>query len=161
MGGTIGGVIGANQAEREGQYAQFQAETNARFAERDAAVEIESGTRDAAEYGKKVKDVIASQKVSYAASGIDVSDSGSAQEVMSETAKFGKIDQLTIKNNAWNRAWGLKFEAMQNRFQGEVAVASARNRGRGMLVSGIAGDAATMYSIKQTTSEKPTKTTKG
>mgnify|MGYP007100134314 FL=1 len=61
---------------------------------------------------------------------------------MNETAKFGKLDQLTIKNNAWKQAWGLRFEAMQGRFSGEMALMGAKNKARGMLVSGIAGDAA-------------------
>lgn len=141
MGGTIGGAFQYESSRAEGNFAEFQANTNARFAELESQQVLEAGKRDAQQFGKMVKQAVGEQRVGFAAAGIDVSAGGTVAEVRADTEIIGRLDQLTIKNNAWKEAWGLRAEAMQTRFQGRYDKMSARNRGRGALISGFASDA--------------------
>ena len=147
MAGGISGAAAAGAYKLEGNYSQFQAETNARFAEAEASQVIIAGKKESQEYGKMVKGVIGSQRAGFAASGLDVSAGGTVAEVQADTEIRGRLDQLTIKNNAWKEAFGLKIEAAQGRFQGKMDAAAARTKARGSLISGYASDIGTYATL--------------
>ncbi len=117
-----------------GKAAQNQAEANARLIDKQAAEEIRLGNKQAAEYKKKGKLTQASQKTAMAAQGIEVS-SGSALDILLETAEITETDVQTIKNNAWRSAYGMKSQAIETRAQGLFDRASAQAQANSSLIT--------------------------
>jgi len=93
---------GAYQVETENQNRKL-----ALLAAEDA---IRRG--DIAEQNQRTRTrlLIAEQQAGFAASGVEIG-SGSALSVTADTAQFGELDALTIRNNAQREAWGYLSQA--------------------------------------------------
>lgn len=111
--------------EAQGKFARKAADGNARLIELRAADEIRRGEEESLQFKKKIRKLQGAQRVAAAANGVDVGD-GSALEAQAQTGEMGAIDALTIKNNAWKKAWGLNQEAANERFAGEYAQIAAK-----------------------------------
>lgn len=135
----IGSLYGASkQAEAARAEAAFnakQSEMNARLSEMQAEDAISRGDKEASNYKQKISQTIGSQRAAAAAQGIDV-DSGSAMEIQEDTQRLGEKDVMTIKNNAWREAWGLKVEAQNHRANAVMGRAAGENRARMTLLTG-------------------------
>lgn len=102
------------------------------------AVALENQAKDAIQRGKEYEDIfrkqirgiIGSQRVSFAAQGVDIGD-GSAAEVQADTAKQGELDAIAIRTNASREAWGYTISAEGERLQSastrRLGVLQARN----------------------------------
>ena len=88
--------------------------------------------------------MIGKQRAAFAANNID-SSSGTALDLISETAQFGEEDALAIRANAARDAWGFRTQGMNYRAQGTLARAQARNQGTATLLSTGAQMAGTGY----------------
>lgn len=160
-GSSIAGAVTSASASRaQGNFAKRQSEANARLAEIEAEERISKGEKEAFKYRKKIKQMQGSQKAALAAQGISISD-GTAFDILSETAEFGEIDAMTIKNNAYKEAFGLKSQAIDYRTQGKFAKLQAQGESFRTLITG--GLQAAAYGIdafgggaKSTQSTKPT-----
>lgn len=141
MGDVAATVMNSEATRTQGKYQQFAANMNARFLEKEAEGVIKQGDKDAIEYGKQVKSILASQTASYAAAGLDVSDyDSSLGDLQRDTERLGKIDQLTIKKNAWEQAWGIRADAMQMKFSGQMQRQFSQvEANRGLAVAGLQG----------------------
>lgn len=136
VGGTLMGAYANARALEAQGYAQRQAfEMNAKFAEFNAKQALERGDEAAKAYKDHVNKTIGTQRASYAAQGVDV-NSGSAMEVQKQTAELGAQDVLTIKNNAWREAWGMRVEAGNSRIQAQYAESTANATARATLLTG-------------------------
>lgn len=93
-------------------------EFNARLFESSAADAVTRGHETEKRFRTQIKSLIGTQRVSYAAQGVDVSD-GSALEVQMDTAKQGEFDALTIRVNAAREAWGYNVQAEGFRLQAD------------------------------------------
>lgn len=132
------GFIQSGAMTAAGEATRDQYETNARLSEWKAEDALRRGHIEAGKYRTKVKQMVGSQRASLAASGVDISATGSAQDVITETYEMGAMDALTIENNAYRESWGLKFEASESRFQGKIANMTARANARNtLLTSGL------------------------
>lgn len=134
--------LGFLNAENERAYGAFQeriAEFNAKQAERQADLIIEKGRKDALSVRDQGKQIVAKQRSSFAAQGIDI-NSGSAADVQNETLEFSAADARTVANNAYLQAMGVKMEAVGMRAQGGYQSAASGARANLSLVnSGIEG----------------------
>jgi hypothetical protein len=108
--GNIYSSIVAQQIERD--YRRQQLELSRELAEIQAKDAIIRGERSAEAAKIRTKLLIGKQRVSLAAQGIDI-ESGSALNIQQETAEFGAVDELTIRNNAWREAFGYRVQALQ------------------------------------------------
>lgn len=127
----------ASAMRSKAEYDANTFEINRRLAEFEAEDAIRRGGRAANQKKKETKQVIGSQRAALAAQGIEI-DSGSAADIQESTAAIGAMDAITIKNNAYREAYGLKTQALNfgsqaafSRISGE---ASARNT---LLAGGI------------------------
>ena len=142
----------------EGIYQEGIHNVNAAFAKIQAADSIERGEKLAKEVSRisrrKVtamrragRQVRGSQRVSFAAQGIEV-DSGSAADIQAETQtiedfnaedirRAAALDALTIRNNAWRESFGFKFQASQFSKRGRLVSRASRNRARSTLIAGV------------------------
>lgn len=92
------------------------------------------GADEAAEHRQKVMKILARQNVAYSAGGIDTS-SGTAADVMVETAGLGELDALRIMNNAQRRADQLDYAGDWQKYQGKQAWRASRLNALGTLLS--------------------------
>lgn len=117
---SLAGGYAQSEAQRmQGEFAQNQANINARFAELQGKEVLKRGDREAASHGKKVGRMISSQRATLAAQGIVV-DSGTALQIQEDTREIGAQDAETIRNNAWREAFSLKQQAQGFRRQGAI-----------------------------------------
>lgn len=135
IGQLIGSAGEANAQREQGEYQKHMSEVNAKLAEDQGADAIKLGDLEAGQVARKGAAVRGSQRVAYAAQGIDV-NSGVAAEVQADTEALSQIDQLTIKNNAWRTAWGYKVEALNSRSKGEFAKIAADKSANNTLLTG-------------------------
>jgi hypothetical protein len=117
VGSIGGGVLGAFGADRKADaeqeaygYKAQVARNNAIIAERNAQAAIESGDVAGQVSGLKTKNLVAQQLVVQAGSGLDV-NTGSAVDVRQSAADLGRLDTLTIINNALKQSKGYKAQA--------------------------------------------------
>lgn len=156
-------VTQASAAKSQGKFAQQQAESQARLSEMQSEDALKRGQKEAANVKKKANLLQGSQRAAMAAQGIDVS-SGSAGDILAETAESGSLDALTVKNNAFREAWGYRAQASQQRFEGRMKRSASQFEARNtLLVGGIQaiGYGAQAYGeYKKENPDKKTTTTK-
>lgn len=144
--GTGVSAMGASEAaDAKAATASYQSQVaanNAKVAQQDATLEIQSGEIATVNKGLQTRARVGSQKAAQGASGIDV-NSGSAVDVRAGTEEIGMLDALTVRSDAAKRAYAqqvsasnatsqstlLKSEAQQDETAGDFAVA-------GTLLSG-------------------------
>lgn len=79
--------------------------------------------------------LIAQQRAGYAASGVEVG-SGSPLATTADTAMFGELDALTIKNNAQQEAWGYLAQSEDFKRKSQLIKAAAKNNTGSTLLTG-------------------------
>jgi len=102
---------------------------------------VENGAFAAEQTRKQGKAVQGAQKTGYAAQGVVVGD-GSSGQMLDQTAKLSEQDALQIKLNAAREAWGLKEQAKQTRYAGDMA----KFKGRMDAIGGILGTGGSLAS---------------
>jgi hypothetical protein len=83
---------------------------NAQRARWMASDSLARGEQGAGKVAAATENRIAHQQVAYGAAGVDAA-SGSAVKVISQTAMVGKLDEETVRNNAYRAAWGYEMSA--------------------------------------------------
>lgn len=118
----------------EGQKAQNKAaDFNAAIATRNAE-NLENqgkfitakGEEDVAQHRDKVQRIIGSQRSGFGTTGLLV-DEGTASDTTQNTAKFGEMDALTIRNNAALQAWAARNQAADYTAQGGLALSTKQS----------------------------------
>lgn len=118
-GSAIQGLGAAQAANNQAKSYDMQANA----AERDAEAAKEASAYDAARTRETVERVIGNQRAGFSAGGVALS--GSALDVMMDTATEGDLDVETIKWNSNVKVDGLKYEATQQRQNASSARAAA------------------------------------
>lgn len=127
--------ISTYSAIQQGQAAKNAADYNAAVQRKAAAMETQRGATEAAEHRQKVKQMISRQNAAFGASGVEGS-TGSAADVMTETAGMGELDALRIVNNSQRQAWGLESQARIGEYEGKAAYQQGIMKGTTSLLSG-------------------------
>jgi hypothetical protein len=129
----------------QGKYNEAVAENNAKVADAQAQQALQKGSIDEDRQRAKVRQVIGAQRTALAANNVQTS-SGTALDLIGETAQMGEDDALTIRANAARDAWGFKAQATDFRNQGVLAAATAKNAATGTLLTTGANVAGQGYS---------------
>lgn len=148
-----------------GQYQQSKAqnaaaEYNARLAERNAK-QAELEAQYALDVGKveenkqrlQTKQLLGAQRAASASGGL-LADSGSNLDLNLDTAGFGELDALTIRNNAAKDAWGIRQNAQNYIGQANLSRMSKSSPALGMtgsLLSGASSMAGQLYQYRRDT----------
>lgn len=141
-----------SQADYTGRMSRINERLNKLDAE-DAIVRGESEARNVEKRGKQI---LGSQRANFAAQGIAL-DSGSAQDIQTETAESTAMDALTVRNNAALGAWGIKFQGQQASNKARMEMEGMRNTaGSTMLTGGMraASSALSAYANRGGNSRK-------
>lgn len=105
-GGIISGIGAQQQAQAQANAANY----NAAVARNAATFAREQGEVNAQANDRKTAAMIGRQRAAYAAGGLDV-NSGSPLDIQADTADFGRLNSLTIRNNAERQAYGYQANA--------------------------------------------------
>lgn len=124
--GAVGAATSAFGSYESGQataaadsYQAQVAANNAKLAQQQGKLDIQSGEIAAVDQGLKTKAKVGSEKASQGASGIDV-NSGSAVDVRAGTAQTGMVDALTIRSGAAKKAYADEVQANSDTAQGAL-----------------------------------------
>ena len=150
MGGKVGGAIfeglgKQDQAKYESDIARNNALT-AQYAAEDAR---RRGDQEASRVSRNASSLAGSQRASFAARGLDVSD-GTPGDIIEQTNFFGKVDADTARYNG-------KVEAWQKTVQGQnykMQQASANDRAVGSLAGSMLSGASAVSDKWNTYSKK-------
>lgn len=150
VAGLAGAGISAAGAYEQGQaasesysYQSQVAANNAKLAQQQGKLDIQSGEIAAVDQGLKTRAKVGSEKAQQGASGIDV-NTGSAADVRAGTASMGMLDVSTIRSNAAKKAYADEVQANSDTaqgqldtFAGEQAETGADIGAAGTLLSGV------------------------
>jgi len=152
-------------SQASGQRAQGQAqkqtydykaqvnENNKQVSEWKAQDAVDRGYVREQEHRNKVSNLKGRQRAVLAASGVEV-DTGSALDILEDTAALGELDALTIRSNAEREAYDYKVAGMNdgaqadvNRMSGENALAAGNMGARTSLLQGAGSVASKWYTM--------------
>lgn len=106
---------------------------NAEQANLQAQHLIDQGAVDEKVHRQKVQQLIGTQRASAAGSGLLV-DNGTTEDVVEDTAGFGELDALTIRNNAARSAWGARNTGAD--YSASANLATMKNSSSALSVGG-------------------------
>ncbi len=129
----IGGGIQAAGQIGQGKQDEATAETNRRLAEAQANDALLRGTKDEARYRRVIAQVAGQQRADFGARNVAVS--GTPLDILSDTAKIGEEDALTIRNNAAREAWGYRNQASEASRWGANQRANSQGAAIGTLLT--------------------------
>lgn len=137
-------AIAAYSYYQQGQTAKAAARTNARLAEQAAADAQARGAVEESAHRRRVSQIQGAQRVAIGASGATV-DVGTPMSILEDTAQFGELDALTIRNNAAREAFGLRTRATGIRLAGRSEARQGVLGAGGTLVTGAARGIGSYY----------------
>lgn len=153
-GSTILSAYGQQQAGKaqaaQARYNAAVQRNNQIVANQLAADSIKRGEIEEKQHRLQVAQLKGRQKTVLAASGIET-DSGSALDILSDTAEIGELEALTIRNNAEREAHGFKTQASnfaassQNNLLAADNAESAGTSGAFSTLLGGAGSVASKW----------------
>lgn len=142
-------------ASKQAAYQAAVARNNSILAERAAQDAIERGKIAADRKKLETRQLLGRQRAVLAGNNVVV-DEGSALDITTDTAGIGKLDELTILNNAEReaagfRAQGMNFSAQAGLYDasGAAARASAITGAVGSAISGAGAVAQKWYGFKK------------
>lgn len=124
---AVGGYQQVQSQKAEARYDAAVAQNNAKVADNQARTELQIGNIEEDQQRRRVRQMLGAQRVALAANNVETT-SGSALDLLSETAQFGEEDALTIRANAARRAWGYQVDAGNSRAAAEGTKARAKNQ---------------------------------
>lgn len=130
VGGTVMSFVGAQQqASGQAAAANYQAQVatnNATIANQNAQAATQAGETEEQNQRQKTAQNIGQQRAVMAANGIDTT-SGTSLDVLSDTAKVGELDALTIRSNTARQAYNYQVQGMSDTSQSSLDKATAAN----------------------------------
>lgn len=110
IGATIvGGAVSMYGSRQAQSYNNQVAKQNTAIANAKAIDEERLGQIEASEKRLETRMKMASQEVGFAAQNVE--QSGTALDILGDTAMFGEVDQQRIRASAARRAWGYRMQA--------------------------------------------------
>lgn len=131
---VIGGAVTAKAQRDQGKYESEVAQQNAKVADLQAEQAKQIGSIEEERQRARVRQQIASQRVAFAANNVDAA-TGTAAEVLGDTAGFGYADATMIRSNALREAWGYKVDATNSRSRAKASRYNGRMGATGTLLT--------------------------
>lgn len=118
-------VMAGNAQAAAAKSEAAMAEQNARMAERQGIEALKSGAREEERFKQQARQFQSSQRTAIAASGVQLS--GSALNVLADTAQGIEQDAEAIRFNTLKDKWGFDVQRTNFKNQAHAARATARN----------------------------------
>ena len=144
---VAGGVLKGVAAKNAGDANAAIDNANANIAAQAAGAALENGQQQASMAAMRGERTIGAQKAGFAASGVSTG-TGSALDVLSDTAMVSKQDQDVIQNNAARTAWGYNSQATNFRNKAALDEQEGTSQEFGDILGGITGAASSVAQMK-------------
>lgn len=128
------GLYAADASKKAGEAQNTIAQRNAELEDYKGQMATNIGAVAEENHRAKVRQMVGSQRATLAANGVDLG-SGTALDLIGETAEFGEADALTIRYNAAREAWGYGVNANNYRTDGAVARTNGKNQAKGTYLT--------------------------
>lgn len=138
--GVVSSVQSGKAQKAQYDYQAKVAKKNAQIAQANADQKRQEGIEEARQQRMKTLRAVGSQQAAMAANGIDIS-SGTALDVIEDTAAMGELDALTTRYNYESQAVGLEQQA--NNFNNQAYLDSFA--GQNAYKSGMINAAGTGF----------------
>ncbi len=119
LAGVVSGVGAAMGAKAQ----QAQADANAALNERQAKIETETGAYKAQRTQDQVDRTLGAQRAGFAANGVALS--GSAEDVVMDSAEEGALDVAAIRWNSRLASDNFKYQAKIDKMNSKIASKAA------------------------------------
>lgn len=149
------GAIGQGKAEKNALTGEAQiAKVNAKVAEDSAQSALLAGARQQQQTMIATSNMKATQRVGYAANGIDASGGGTPVNVAASTEVMGEIDRNTEAANAVRAAWGYRTQETNDKNSARSLAAQAAGinpatMGLTSLLNSAGSVASNYYNMKK------------
>ncbi len=138
--GVVSSVQSANAQSAQYEYQAKVAAQNAKIAQSNADQKRQEGIEEARLQRMKTLQAVGSQQAAMAANGVDIS-SGTALDIVEDTAAMGELDALTTRYNYETQALAYEQQANNYSNQSNLDVIASQNA----YSSGITNAVATGF----------------
>jgi hypothetical protein len=140
----VGGFVGAAGAKESAQ-AQANAQNyNAAIANQNAAFTEQETTEEVRRQGVLATQTIGQERASYGASGVS-STTGSALDVLQQSAKNAALDALTIQHSGDMKAWAYRSGAQLDKMGADQSLIAGDYGAVSAGLGGASGAAKSIY----------------
>jgi len=143
IGGAVSGIVGGVSSYQQGKAQQAQynyqaqvAQRNAKIAQANADQKRQEGIEEARQQRIKTLQAVGSQRAAMAANGIDVS-SGTALDVIEDTAATGELDALTTRYNYETQALAYEQQADNYNNQSSLDLLAGQNAYKSGMINAV------------------------
>lgn len=105
---VLGGAVSYQNSKNAQRYTEDVADQNKKIIEAQAVDVERLGQREANERRMKTRLQLASQVAGFGAQNVE--QTGTALDILGDTAMFGQIDEDSVRANAQRQAWGLRMQ---------------------------------------------------
>lgn len=130
-----GAALGAVGQMKAGAEAKETAAINAQLAENQSTDALARGGIEEGRYRRQIAQIAGAQRAEIGARNVK-GGSGTALDLLSDTAQIGEEDALTIRNESAREAWGYKFQADESRRYGKSAYRNSQYAAGSTLLTG-------------------------
>lgn len=127
--------MAGNAQAAAAQSQAAMAEQNARLAERQGVEALKAGAREEERFRQQARQFQSAQRTTAAASGVQMS--GSALNVLADTAQGIETDADTLRFNTLKDKWGFDMQSTNFKNQAHAARATAKNARTAGWIGGI------------------------
>lgn len=142
---VLGSVMGAQQAQKQGDAAAAAAKFNADAARRNAGIARQQASDDAAAQRRDSTQKLGAMRAAYGASGVTLD--GSPTDVLEASARNAELDNQMIKYKGELRAMGYEDSATLDDFSGATAQEAGNDKASGILLSGAVKAGGSAYNM--------------
>jgi hypothetical protein len=131
------GALGAVGQIKQGQDAKRTGQINAQLGIVQADDALSRGGVEEGRYRRQIAQIAGAQKAEIGARNVK-GDSGTALDLLGDTAQIGEEDALTIRNESAREAWGYRFQANESNRYGRSALRNSYAQAGSTLLTGAA-----------------------
>ncbi len=135
--GLAGAGVGAMDQIEQGNLSEAEARRDAEIGALQAKDALSRGGVEEANYRRQLRQIVGAARADIGARNV-AGGSGTALDLLSDTAMIGEEDAQTIRNEAAREAWGYRVGADESRRWGANARRNSRAAAGGTLLTGAA-----------------------
>lgn len=150
---AVSGYVAYDTSKKAQEYNEQVAEIGKKTAEAQALDAQQQGQIERQERRLKTRMQIATQQVGFAAQGME--QSGTALDILGDTAMFGEIDENRITANADRRAFGYKTDAFNIESGKRIGAFQGKNDRTGTILTtgaSLLSGSQSLYSANKSSS---------
>lgn len=130
---VVGGAVAYDASKKAESYQNQVAKQNMKVAEAQAVDAARLGQLEESERRLQARMQIASQTVGFAAQNVE--QTGTALDILGDTAMFGEIDMQRIRYGAERKAWGYRMQGYDIDAQNRLQKFQAKTDRTGIILS--------------------------